>query len=261
MMTGSEALCERLKILNVWVDGVNRHSALRRVQEFLKSPDGPHVIFASNPEKNFSVPKDNGLYSVYKNAGLLLPDGIGMVLAARILYGTQIQRIPGVDFFYDICELARDQGKGIFIYGSREEVNALAVEKLKELYPGIQIAGRSHGYVGKEHMPELIHRINRSGAEILFIALGSPKQEKWYGEHCDSLEHVKVCQGIGGSLDTVAGNVKRAPDFWCRHSLEWLYRLLSEPKRFNRQRVLPLFALLVMFEKFKMVISGRRKNP
>lgn len=261
MMSGSEALYERLNILNIWVDAVDRNLAIRRVHDFLQSQDGPHVVFASNPEKNFSVPKDNALYSVYKNADLLIPDGIGMVMAARVLYGTRIQRIPGADFLCDICQLARDEGKGVFLYGSRDEVNALAEEKLKDLYPGIRIVGRSHGYVAPEQMPDLIDRINRSGADILFIALGSPRQEKWYGEHRDALQHVKVCQGIGGSLDAIAGTVKRAPEFWRRHSLEWLYRLMTEPTRLKRQRVLPLFVVLVMLEKLKLMLKGRRKRP
>lgn len=248
---------ERLNILNIWVDAIDRDRALEKVRGFLQSEVGPHVIFASNPEKNFSLPKDPELHEVYRNADLLLPDGTGMVLAASTLYGVRIERIPGVDFFYDLCRLARDQGRGIFIYGAREEVNQKAVDKLIELYPGIRIAGRSNGYVMPDQMDGLIDQINASGAEILFIALGSPKQEKWYESYKDTLQHVKVCQGIGGTLDTIAGTVKRAPDFWCRHSLEWFYRLIAEPKRAKRQRVLPIFVVEILFEKLKWLIVKR----
>ena len=113
---------------------------------------------------------------------------------------------------------------------------------LAERFPGLKIAGRANGYVKDEEMPGLIEKINESGAAVLFVALGSPKQEKWFAKYKDKLPHVRVVQGIGGTLDTIGGTVKRAPEFWCRHNLEWLYRLLSEPKRIARQRVLPVFA-------------------
>jgi N-acetylglucosaminyldiphosphoundecaprenol N-acetyl-beta-D-mannosaminyltransferase len=131
---------------------------------------------------------------------------------------------------------------------------------LKERYPGLKIAGRSDGYVKEDDMTALIDQINESQADILFIALGSPKQEKWFMTHKDALKHVRVCQGIGGTLDTIGGNVKRAPASWCRYNLEWLYRLLSEPKRIRRQIVLPIFAFLVFKEWMKKSLNISRKS-
>ena len=122
----------------------------------------------------------------------------------------------------------------------------MAANKLREKFPGLHVAGRSNGYVPESNMADLLKNINDSGAEILFLALGSPRQEKWFATHVDSLTNIKVCQGIGGSLDTIAGTVKRAPTIWQRLSLEWLFRLLSEPKRIRRQKVLPLFILQVI---------------
>jgi len=98
-------------------------------------------------------------------------------------------------------------------------------------------------------MPELIKLINGSHAEILFLALGSPKQEKWFATYKDMLKHVRVCQGFGGTLDVIAGNVKRAPVIWQKLGLEWLYRLISEPKRIKRQWVLPLFAAMAVYSR------------
>lgn len=240
----------RLKILNIWVDPVTREEAINRVAEFLQYGQRPHAIFASNPEKNFSVPKDPDLYKVFAEADLLLPDGIGMVWAARILYGAKIKRIPGADFMEDICRLAVREGYKIFIYGAKEEVNRKAADILPQRYPGLLVAGRAHGYLEHERMPELIRQINNSGAQILFIALGSPKQEKWYAAHKDSLTNVRVVQGIGGTLDAIIGKVKRAPQSWQKYSLEWLYRLLSEPKRIKRQKVIPLFVIMTIAYKF-----------
>lgn len=239
-------MIERLPILDIWVDPVSRDEALQKVRGFLDHGDRPHAIFAANPEKNFSVPADAELYQCYLEADLLLPDGIGVVLAARLLHGKRLQRLPGSEFIFDICQLAATEGHAIFVYGAREEVNLRSVELLRERYPGLRIAGRANGYVPKEEMPGLIERINASQAAILFLALGSPRQEKWFAAHKNELSSVRVVQGIGGTLDTIGGDVQRAPDFWCRHNLEWLYRLAKEPKRIKRQKVLPLFALLVL---------------
>jgi len=244
-------LKDRLNILNIWVDPLNREKALARVESFLETGDRPHSVFAANPEKNFSVPKDPVLYKTYKEADLLLPDGIGIVLAARVLHGARLTRVPGSEFIYDICQLAAQKGYGIFIYGAKEEVNRDSAEKLQKRYPNMNIAGRSNGYVKEADMDELIDKINRSRAQILFLALGSPKQEKWFATHKAALKTVRVCQGVGGTLDTIAETVKRAPEFWQRLSLEWFYRLISEPKRIKRQKVLPLFAAMVLLEKVR----------
>ncbi len=237
---------KRLKILNIWVDAVTRDQALCLVRDFVEKGDRPHVVFASNPEKNFSVPRDPELYNTFREADLLLPDGVGMVKAARIIHGVRIERIPGVEFMEDICRLCASNGYKIFIYGAKEEVNREAVKILETRYPGINIAGRANGYLREEEMPDLVRRINQCGAQVLFLALGSPKQEQWFVRYRNNLESVRVCQGIGGSLDAITGRVKRAPEFWCNIGLEWLYRLVSEPRRIRRQKVLPLFAIQVL---------------
>jgi N-acetylglucosaminyldiphosphoundecaprenol N-acetyl-beta-D-mannosaminyltransferase len=249
----------RLRILNIWVDPLSREQAIEKVNNFISHGTRPHAVFASNPEKNFSVPADADLYEVFRCADILLPDGMGMVQAARILYGKRFSRIPGTEFIFDICKLAASEGYGIFIYGAREDVNAEASRILEQRFPGLQVVGRANGYIRDENMDNLVRQINDSGAKILFIALGSPKQEKWFATHKNSLKTVRVCQGVGGTLDVIAGRVKRAPEIWCRYNAEWLYRLLSNPKRFRRQTVLPLFAALVYFEKLKRLF-GTIKN-
>jgi N-acetylglucosaminyldiphosphoundecaprenol N-acetyl-beta-D-mannosaminyltransferase len=236
---------DRLKILDIWVDPVDRRQALDRVRGFLQG-NRPCSIFAVNPEKNFSAAKDPVLYKTFEQADLLVPDGIGIVMAAKLLHGVSLRRVPGVDLMRDICQLAAEEAKSVFFYGASESVSQTAVEKLQIVFPKMRIAGRSNGYVQPSKIPELIKRINDSGAEILFLALGSPKQERWFAAHAAALSTVKICQGIGGTLDTIAGTVKRAPVIWQRLSLEWLYRLLSEPRRIHRQKALPVFALKVI---------------
>jgi N-acetylglucosaminyldiphosphoundecaprenol N-acetyl-beta-D-mannosaminyltransferase len=247
---------KRLRILNIWVDPLTRKEAIKRAAEILKYGQRPHTVFASNPEKNFSIPKDPELYKVFAKADLLLPDGIGMVWAARILYGAKIERVPGAEFMEEICKLAAQEGYKIFVYGATEEVNRAAVEILPQRYPGLMIGGRAHGYLGPEKMSDLIQQINESGAAILFLALGSPKQEKWYATYCNSLENIRLVQGVGGTLDTIAGKVPRAPEIWQKCGVEWLYRLLLEPKRLKRQKILPLFMVLILGSKIGLNSRG-----
>jgi N-acetylglucosaminyldiphosphoundecaprenol N-acetyl-beta-D-mannosaminyltransferase len=254
-------LNNRLPILEIWVDPISREEAIERVRVFLRKGDRPHSIFASNPEKNFSVPKDPQLYECYRQADLLLPDGIGMVKAAKLLHGARLVRVPGSEFIFDICRLAQEEDKGVFVYGAKEEVNRKSCKVLAERFPDLKIVGRSNGYMKDDAMPGIIEKINASGAAVLFLGLGSPKQEKWFEKYKSQLKHVRVVQGIGGTLDTIGGTVKRAPGFWCRHNLEWLYRLISEPKRIARQKVLPVFVMKVLgsylHERFLTLVGFR----
>ena len=242
---------QRLNILDIWVDNVDEQKALEQAATFLRATGGPKAIFASNPEKQFLVSKNPLLYQAYREAGLLLPDGIGMVLPARILHKAKLQRVPGSEFIFGLCGLASREGKGIFVYGSREEVNQNAIRKLKKRFPDLIVSGRQNGYIPDSEMPSLIRRINESKAAILFLALGSPKQEVWFAKYKHELKTVRVCQGVGGTLDTIAGYVRRAPAAWCRLNLEWLYRLLREPQRIKRQKMLPVFAAMVFQEALR----------
>jgi N-acetylglucosaminyldiphosphoundecaprenol N-acetyl-beta-D-mannosaminyltransferase len=254
------SLSNRLRIFNLWVDPVNLDQALELVREYIRNGLGPHSVFAVNPEKNFSILKDPILYETFKTADLLVPDGIGLVMGVRALHGISLSRVPGVELMSGICNLANTEGYKIFVYGATEWVNKTAVQILQQRYPGLAIAGRSNGYVKQDEMKTLIERINASKAEILFLALGSPNQERWYATHKGSLEGVKVCQGIGGALDTIAGNVKRAPQIWQRYSVEWLYRLLSEPRRIRRQWAVPLFGAMIICAKMKNCLILRKEK-
>jgi N-acetylglucosaminyldiphosphoundecaprenol N-acetyl-beta-D-mannosaminyltransferase len=249
-------MMKRYPILRIWVDAVNMEQALDKVSEFVENGERPHVIFASNPEKTFSVPRNPFLYEMFRKADLLIPDGIGMVIASRLLHGIKLNRVPGCELMQNICELSARKGYKIFIYGAKDDVSKLAVEHLEKRFPDIRIVGRSDGYVPDEKMDELLERINESGAQILFLALGSPKQEQWISKYQSRLKNIRVCQGIGGTLDVLSGKVRRAPGVYCYLGLEWFYRLISEPKRLTRQKVLPMFAYQVFRQRFFNRLSG-----
>jgi len=246
---------QRVRILGVPVDTVGVQDCLELVRRCLESDGTGNHILAVNPEKIMAVRGDPLLREFFESAALLIPDGVGVVLALRWLYGIRVGRVAGADLMKRICAEAAGNGHSIYVYGGHEEVNRKAVESLRRLYPAIRVAGRCNGYVGREGRDDLIAAINRSKADILFVGLGSPKQEQWIERYLPELK-VKVCQGVGGSLDVLAGNKARAPYWVQRIGLEWLYRLLREPGRIRRQIACPLFVSKVVAEKLQQVQPG-----
>lgn len=238
---------KRIEILGVPTDCVDMAQALERVEAMIAG-SRPEAIIAVNPEKVIKAQGDPLLLGQLRRAGLLIPDGIGVVAAARLLRLGRMARVAGSELMPAICERAARRGHRIFLFGASPEVNQKTVEVLSRRFPGLQIVGYQHGYLQEREMPALIDRINSSGAEILFVALGSPKQERWIDRYLPQLR-VKVCQGVGGTFDVLAGQVKRAPAFLRKLHLEWFYRLVTQPKRLARQTALPKFAYLVLRRK------------
>ena len=239
----------RTQVLGVPVYCITMEGALDFAEHLINAGSKGHYILAINPEKVMVLLKDDALRKAFAAAALLIPDGIGVVWAMRGLHGLDAVRVPGSELMPKLCELAARKGYGIFLFGSKAEVNQVAAETLAQRYPGLWVAGRANGYLQEEEMPGLIERINASGAKILFVALGSPKQEQWIQKWLPQL-NVAVCQGIGGTLDTIVGTVKRAPPLFCRFGMEWFYRLITDPRRARRQAALPIFAAKVLKERF-----------
>lgn len=242
----------RVRVHGAPVDAVDMQGALDFVDAKVADRGAPGYIVAVNPEKTFAIQRNRQLEEFVEDASLLIPDGIGVVLAARFLHGARIGRVPGADLMQEICRHSAEKGQRLFIYGASEEVSRDASNVLRRRFPGIMIVGRSNGYVPPEEMEDLIDRINDSAADILFVALGSPKQEEWMKRHGPMLK-VSLCLGIGGTLDTIVGKVKRAPKPFQRLGLEWLYRLLRQPSRARRQATLPLFVWYVLREKTRLL--------
>ncbi len=241
---------KRVRISGISVDNVDMKKALDFIDMIIKNDKQRQYILAVNPEKVQALKRNNSLRKLFDAAALLIPDGIGVVLAMRWLYGLSAKRVPGSELMPNLCKLSAEKGYKIFIYGSTENVNKNVVGKLKQEYPDIHIVGRCHGYIDDEDMSNLVQEINRSGANILFVALGSPSQELWIQKYLPEL-NVNICQGIGGTLDAITGNVKRAPKLFKETGLEWFYRLIADPRRIRRQIVLPVFAMQVVLEKLR----------
>ncbi|KKB40963.1 WecB/TagA/CpsF family glycosyltransferase [Bacillus thermotolerans] len=205
------------------------------------------TVIAVNPEKVITAGRDPVVKELINNSTYQIADGIGMILASKLKGGRVKERVTGVDMMGRLLQFAAEEGHSVFFYGAKEDVVRTAKEKLEAQIPGLKIAGYSNGYVKDQEA--LVSQIRESGAALLFVALGSPRQELWIKDNMAKLPNVKVFQGVGGSFDVYSGNVKRAPAFYRKFGLEWLYRLAKEPKRIKRQMALPKFLLKVFVQK------------
>ena len=250
---------EKLHIWDVPIDKVDRAKVMDIFEELMETP-GCSMIVTPNSEIVMNASKDEELADLLREAELTIPDGIGLVYASKILGQPLKERVTGIDFANAALEKMAKERKSVYFLGSKPDggngisVAQMAADKKMAEYPGLVVSGVRDGYFKLEDEAEIVAQINASGAELLLVALGSPKQEKFIQRHRKEFEHVRVAIGIGGSLDVWAGTLKRAPEFYQKHGLEWLYRLIQEPSRYKRMAVLPLFMLKVI------VTKGRKKN-
>lgn len=230
-------------ILGVEILATNYSEFMNQISVDIRE-DRKRIIVAINPEKIMKIRQDETLQRFILNADYRIPDGVGILMASKQKGGKITNRITGVDTMTHLCGLAAKEGFKVFLYGGKEEVVQKAKENLLETYEGLQIVGIQNGYDTPENLVDII---NASGAQILFIAMGSPKQELWIEENQKHLK-VNIMQGVGGSFDVLGGFVKRAPVWMQNHGLEWLHRLVVNPSRILRQMNLVRFYLLLRKE-------------
>ena len=228
-------------VLGIQVNTENYDELLPKVFERIETGE-KSLIVAINPEKIIKAKEDPALKTLLNNAEFQIPDGIGVILASKIQKGRITERVTGVDMMLRLCEEAAKRKKPIFLYGGKPGVADKAADKLKEMYPGIMIAGTQDGYEKDNEVVKA--KINAAKPDLLFVAMGSPKQENWINDNRDAI-YPTIYQGVGGSFDVLAGNVKRAPEAFQKVGMEWFYRLMKEPSRIKRQMALPLFLLEV----------------
>lgn len=202
---------------------------------------------AINPEKIYRASYDPQVRNLLNQAEICICDGIGTALAVRVLHGRKMERITGVSLFFALIKAAAQRQWKVFLLGAAPDVNEAAAEKLLEDYPGLKIVGRQDGYF--QDSAAVVSAINDAGAQLVFVAMGSPRQEIWITENRDKL-NAPFCMGVGGSFDVVCGKVEWAPAFYRKTGTEWLYRLVKEPKRWKRQLALPKFLWLLGKYKF-----------
>ncbi len=235
---------EKVNILGVHVDMVNISEAADLIMRFL-SEDKFHAVFTPNSEIIMHAYKNSEFAALLNRADLLTADGIGVVYASKILKKPIKERAAGYDIARQVLEKMNYTDHKLFLFGGKPGVAEEAKARLLKDYPKLNIAGLRNGYFKPEEEAEIVEEINNSGADIVFVCLGAPKQEEWIDRRRDELR-VRVAMGIGGSLDVFAGKVQRAPEFFRKTGLEWFYRLCKEPWRIGRMMELPKFAATVV---------------
>jgi len=235
---------QRIRLLGIPVDPITWDD-LRRILRGWIAGDRPRQICTTNPEFVMAAQRDVNFYDILNRADLCLADGIGLLYAARLLGRRLPDRITGSDGLPKIAAWAAEEGWRLFFLGAAEGVAARAADVLRVQHPGVQIVGTYAGSPTPDEEDALVERINASGADLLFVAYGAPKQDAWIARNLPRLK-VKAAMGVGGTFDFIAGVQKRAPIGWQRLGLEWLYRLMREPWRWKRMTRLPRFVLAVL---------------
>ena len=208
-------------------------------------------IISGNPEVLYNGIKNEFLRNSFtKEDALIIPDGVGTLLAAKV-NGIDIkEKIAGIEVMNMLLEEARDKNLKVFLLGAKEDTLIKCKEKIKESYDGSNIVGSNNGFFDLDNCDDLIEKINESKADILFVAMGAPRQEVFIEKYKDKLS-CKIFMGVGGSFDVFAGNVNRAPQFMINIGMEWLYRVAKEPWRIKRLGSIPKFLLLSLKERGK----------
>ena len=235
-----------VEIVGIQVDKVDFQEAQSKVKEFLES-ERLNMVFTPNSEILLDAVKDREFGDILNQAQLIIPDGIGVVIASKF-YGAPLkERVTGVDLTAKVLEFAAEKGSRVYLLGASQESVEGAAVKITDKYQGIKVVGYRNGYFAEEEEAQIVEDIRQSQADVLLVALGAPKQEKFIYKYKDALG-VKIAIGIGGGLDVLSGKAKRAPEFYQKTGLEWFYRLMKQPSRFMRMTKLPKFILLALVD-------------
>lgn len=236
---------ETINILGINFNNITLNGATDYAMDCINSKDKGYVV-TPNSEIAYMSLEDGDLLNTINSAKLVLPDGIGIIHAGKILKTPLKQKVAGVEFSEQLVSKMAQEKKSLFVLGGKPEVAQKACQNLAQKYEGLVIAGYKDGYFKDEQ--EAIDAINAQDVDVLFVCLGAPKQEKFISRNFEKLNATIIC-GVGGSADVFAGEAKRAPDIFVKLGLEWFYRLLKQPTRVGRMTRLPLF--LVEVVKYK----------
>ncbi|WNS41342.1 WecB/TagA/CpsF family glycosyltransferase [Paenibacillus sp. MMS20-IR301] len=213
-----------------------------------------HLITA-NPEITLASQSDGRLREIIQSADLIVPDGIGIVLAARRQGEPIPERVTGYDLLLSLLAEGNERGWSFYFLGTDERTSEQAVQNIRRRYPQVKVAGRHHGFFSLAEEPGVLSEIQQAKPDVLILAMGAPYSDKWLHKHKAALDGVKVVFGVGGSLDVISGKVKPAPAIWKKLNLEWAHRLLFAPvakgqkSRWRRQSALPKFVYRTIIRK------------
>ncbi|NLJ57237.1 MAG: WecB/TagA/CpsF family glycosyltransferase [Tissierellia bacterium] len=244
---------DKLSIMDVRIDNCSMGEVIEIADEKI-SKDEQYIIYTPNTEIIMMCQEDKEFLNLINKSDINVPDGVGLLYAAKMKNHPLKEKVAGYDLSLNLLKLANEKALKLYVVGGKPGVAEIAMKNVKEKYPKIEILGTQHGYfkgahlgmAGHEEERAIIEDINRQKPNILFVGFGAKKQEQWI-EYNKDLLNANIIIGNGGTLDGLAGIVKRAPDIFIKLGLEWFYRLVKEPKRIKRQIVLPVFMLKVIF--------------
>lgn len=237
----------RIDVLGVGFDNMTMDQAVAEGMRLINT-EGAHYVVTPNPEIVETCREDEEAMAVVRDADMVIADGIGIIYGAKILGTPLKQKLPGIEFAQNLMVRMAQEGKTLFLLGAKPGVAEEAGRKLQEKYPGLKIVGTHDGYF-KEDEP-VVEAIRQSGADVVFVCLGAPKQEKWMKKNGEATG-AHLLLGLGGCLDVFSGTVQRAPEIYQKLGLEWFHRLMKNPSRIGRMMKIPLFLVHVVAEKGK----------
>ena len=237
----------KIDVMGVQFDNVTMEQALSRARTLL---DGSACVYCVTPNAEivYEAMHDEAFCRLLNEAALVLPDGAGTVLGAKLLGTPLQQKVAGIDFAAQLLPVLAETGKRLFLLGGKPGIGELAAENMRKANPALQICGSADGYFKDE--AAVVAQLNAAEPDVIFVCLGAPKQEWFMYNHRGEL-NAKLMIGLGGSLDGFAGVAQRAPQWMIRLQLEWLYRLIKEPRRFGRMLRLPKFVLAVLGRRLR----------
>lgn len=226
------------------VDRVTMVEAMERCRAYL-AEGGPHYVVTADTSGIVIAQEDAEYRRILNAADLVTPDSIGVVWASKKFGAPVPERVPGVDTMEALCSLAAKEGHRVFLFGAAPGVAEMAAKNLAVKYPGLNVVGTRNGFFTRDEEAGIAADIGAARPDMLFVAFGIPKQEKWIAQHLPATG-AKLAMGVGGSFDAFAGIVKRAPTPVRKIHLEWLWRTLSNPKKIRKAATLPRFAMMVL---------------
>jgi len=238
----------KVTILGIPFDNMTRKEFLKELYKRMNRKQKTFLVTA-NPEIVMYAQENKDYYELLMQADYIAPDGIGIVKASHTL-GTPIkERVPGFELMLGLLEIADMEKKNVYFIGAKEEIIELTIEKIKQEWPHINIVGYHHGYFNHAD-PEMINKVKETEPDMVFVAFGFPRQEKWISNYLSQVSS-GIAVGVGGSFDVLSGKTKRAPRLVQSFHIEWLYRLIRQPSRYKRMSVLPKFLQEIYSQKKK----------
>jgi N-acetylglucosaminyldiphosphoundecaprenol N-acetyl-beta-D-mannosaminyltransferase len=246
---------DSVDILGCRLDVLDRQEATEVILDFARNETGAQVVTLGT-EMVVYAQRDAAFRDAVNAAALSLCDTIGVLAVARRRGAQLRERVTGVELVESLCRTAAAEGLPVYFLGGAEGIAADAAAILEVSFPGLQVVGARNGFFSPEQEAEIVDAIRTSGARLLFVGLGSPRQEFWLAHNLRATG-CGAGIGVGGSFDVISGRVKRAPMLWRQLGLEWLYRLMREPARFRRQLALPYFVWLVALDRLGLRTAER----